>query len=73
MYLFLEFKRLILMSSHGEFGSYVLSFLEIVMISSSKRKIVYSKSEKRKKKRQHDIKEIMFIHIEYLLQDTSIS
>ena len=30
--LLFEFERLILMSSHGEFRSYVLSFLEIVII-----------------------------------------
>ena len=32
MFLSLEFERLNLMSSHGKFESYVLSFLEIVII-----------------------------------------
>ena len=69
MCLFLEFERLILISSHDEFGSYVLSLLKIVIIQSSRYKIACSKRQKKKKIAY--IK-IMFIHIEYSLLDTLI-
>ena len=71
MCLFRDFERLILMSLHEEFKSYIFKFsryhyyLELKIEDCVLEKWI-------KKKRQHDIKEIIFIPIEYSLKDTSI-
>ena len=79
--MFLKFKRLIFMSSHDEFRSYVLSFLKIIIIYGSRQKITCSK-RKRKKDSIHKEKNVYshrifitkYITMEYkMIQELSSS